>query len=78
LRFYFHLRDGDTVELDREGMDLADIAEARREATAAAREQMIEKLRGGVLRLTPQFEIADEAGQYIETIRFADALTIER
>ncbi len=78
MRFYFHLRDGDVVELDREGTDLADLAAARREATAAAREQMSEKLRDGVLRLTPQFEIADEAGQFVDTIKFADAVTIER
>ena len=71
MHFYFHLRNGDTVELDRDGRSLPDIVEARREAITAAREKMRDDPTYG----SAQFELADDAGQYVETIRFEDATT---
>jgi hypothetical protein len=37
-RFYFHIRDGDTVILDDEGYELADVDAARAEALDSARD----------------------------------------
>jgi hypothetical protein len=67
-RFYFHIRTGDELSHDPEGTELADAADARREALLAARELLAEAIKSGKERVPDAFVIADEAGQTIETV----------
>ena len=50
---------------------------ARTEAIQGAREIAAERVKSGVLLdLHDNFEIADEAGRVLETVRFSEALKI--
>jgi len=73
-RFYFHVRTGDELAHDPEGSDLADLAEARREALAAARELLANAIKAGKEQIPDAFVIADEAGRAIETVPLAVVL----
>jgi len=46
-RFYFHLRAGDQIVPDDEGVDLPDLSAAQREAILAARELLAEAIKSG-------------------------------
>jgi len=50
-RFYFHLRDGGPLVIDVEGVDLPDLAAARREAEQAARELLADAIRASKERV---------------------------
>jgi hypothetical protein len=73
-RFYFHVRTGDELAHDPEGSDLVDLAEARREALAAARELLANAIKAGKEQIPDAFVIADEAGRPIETVPLAVVL----
>jgi hypothetical protein len=62
-RFYFHLRAGDELVPDEEGIDLPDLSAARREAT---RELLAEAIKDGRPEVPEAFVIADEEGREIE------------
>ena len=66
--FYFHLRVGPRAELDPNGLDLPDLAAAKRHAIDTAPE----RVRGRVRRTDDpsawRIEIADAAGQYLATV----------
>ena len=70
-RFFFHLKDGVTVR-DEEGMSFATVEEARREAVRTARAMMTGATEhdGG----TDRIEIADEGGNAVTVVTFADAV----
>ena len=74
-RFFFHLKDGVTL-CDEEGMSFATIDEARDEALRAAREIMADEVRHGRLSLVDRIEIADEGGNAVTVVTFADAVRI--
>ena len=74
-RFYFHLKDGITL-CDEEGMSFATVEEARTEALRAAREIMADEVRRGSLNLVDRIEIADEGGNPVTVVTFADAVRI--
>jgi hypothetical protein len=46
-RFYFHVRAGDELTPDDEGMDLPDLSAAKREALLGARELLAEAIESG-------------------------------
>jgi hypothetical protein len=73
-RFHFHLRHGDELILDSEGMDLADLASAKQEALTSARELLAEAIVSGVASVPDAFVIADETGREIDTITLAAVL----
>jgi hypothetical protein len=73
-RYYFHVRTGDDLAHDPEGSDLADLAEARREALLAARELLANAIKAGKEQVPDAFVIADEAGRAIETVPFVSVL----
>ena len=68
--YYFHIRDGSTLEVDPDGTELPDIRAAHAEALNVAHELLRElpDLQKAVL------EIADENGQTILTMPLSDAL----
>ena len=74
-RFFFHLKDGITL-CDEEGMTFATVEEARGEALRTAREIMADEIRSGSLTLVDRIEIADEGGNAVTVVTFADAVRI--
>jgi hypothetical protein len=73
-RFYFHLREGDKLRHDDEGVDLPDFSAAKREALLAARELLAEAIRSGRQRVPDAFVIADESGRTLDTVLLAALL----
>ena len=73
-RFYFHLRAGDQLLPDEEGLDLPDFSAARREAIEAARELLAEAIKDGRPEVPEALVIADEEGREIDTVPLAAVL----
>ena len=74
-RYYFHVRDGDNLDLDHVGADLANIDEARTEALNVARElcHLWDDLPPGALN-SMRIEAADEAGKTVLVLPFPVAM----
>jgi hypothetical protein len=73
-RFYFHIRSGEQVIVDQEGMDLPDVNAARLEALAAARHILADAIRSGKGDTPEAFVIADGNGSELETVPLAMVL----
>lgn len=74
-KFFLHLRDGSDILSDTDGYLVAGLDAAVVEAIASARWLMSDQLRAGHgATLDRQFEITDEVGQILATVRFWDAL----
>jgi hypothetical protein len=73
-RFYFHVRAGDELTPDEEGVDLPDFSAARREAVEAARELLAGAIKDGRPDVPEAFVITDEAGREIDTVPLATVL----
>lgn len=73
-RFYFHVYDDDVAQ-DEDGLELANMEAAQREAVRAARALAAEQIQRGSLGLSHRIEIEDEAGERT-TISFRDAFTV--
>ncbi len=69
-RYYFHVRNGPSVDQDHDGMDLPDLEAAHAEALRTASE-----LLGEVPGFGPQtmIEVTDEAGRMVLTVPFSEA-----
>lgn len=67
-RYFFHIREHDTFELDREGVELPDIRAARREAVAAAKEMVVEAVRGDEIIDHRQIEIMASDGKLVAVV----------
>ena len=74
-RYFFHVRDttGLLVE-DPDGTELPNIAAARVEAAAAAREVMAEHIRKGEDVSGWRFEVTNERDQPVLSLLFRDAV----
>jgi hypothetical protein len=76
-RYYIHIYD-DAVMIDRDGMELRDLAAAKHEAIRGARSMMAEHLVAGrPLQLFHRVEIADESGKVLAVIPFRELVTIQ-
>ena len=73
-RFYFHLRAGDELTFDDEGLDLPDLSAAKREAMLTARELLVEAIKSGKQTVPEAFVIADDEGRALDTISLAAVL----
>ena len=73
-RFFFHVRDGDSLTEDPDGSELPDLAAALAEALAAARELAAERIKAGKGPDGRRFEIGDAAGRTLATVPFRAAL----
>jgi hypothetical protein len=73
-RFYFHLRAGDELTRDEEGIDLPDFSVARREAILSARELVAEAIKSGKQQVPEAFVIADEEGRMLDIVLLAAVL----
>ena len=68
MRYYFHIKDGETLIRDQEGAEFPDLAAARLEAIKSAREAL---LRGEVLN-GRAIAISDERGTILDTVLLRD------
>jgi hypothetical protein len=67
MRYFFHIRDCGNLISDDEGTELPDMAAARNEARATARDLAMEDLKCGQVVGERSIEIAS-GGQVIETL----------
>lgn len=74
-RFFFNLYD-DLEVLDPDGVELPDLEAARACGLKNARAIAADQVLRGKLDLRHRIEIADEFGQVLRTIPFADAIAI--
>jgi hypothetical protein len=73
-RFYFHVRMGERFIADQEGSDFLDIAAARLEALATARDVLADAIRSGKDDIPEAFVIADGEGHELEAVPLASVL----
>lgn len=74
--YRFHIHHCTAVARDDEGLELLDLAAARREAIIGARSIMGDELANGRLCLDCRIEIEDGAGRLLATVPFRDAVTV--
>lgn len=73
-RFYFHFRNATGASIDQHGLDLPNVAVARREAFVSVHEITSEALVVDILLLDDAIlEVVDQAGEIIATISFPKA-----
>jgi hypothetical protein len=72
--YYFHIRDGETLIVDEEGIPFPTLDAARAEAARSVREMLAEQLRTGEEVNGQVIKIADESGAVVETLAFTDVL----
>ena len=75
-RFYFNLCNGAEFAEDPEGIELADYAAARRKAVDSLRGVMAGDLLMGDLNTASFIEIEDEQRELIETVSFAEVVSL--
>jgi len=68
MRFFFNIRDGDTLIRDDEGLMLPDIETAREEARSSAQELAVEEFKATRHVDGRVIEITDPQGRVIETV----------
>jgi len=73
-RYYFHVREGSTLNRDEEGQELPNAEAARREAISVNREILGEKLLHGGELDGGTIEIADETGHVVDVVNARDVL----
>ncbi|HEY8578443.1 MAG TPA: hypothetical protein VIL72_01055 [Beijerinckiaceae bacterium] len=77
MRLFFHMRERGRFSEDEEGGDFDTVEDAHREAIAAAREMMAERIRSGRPIDDVAFEIVDEEGERVLTVPWSDAIVRE-
>jgi hypothetical protein len=75
-RYFFHLRDGQDVLLDPDGIDLPDPVTIVAKALAAARSILSADALEGRLQLDLRIDVEDEGGSLVHRLAFADAIAI--
>jgi hypothetical protein len=74
--FFFHLYN-DIVAMDDEGVDLPDLEADHANGIREAREMMLETVAEGRINFSHRIDIADENGAVVDSVTFADAVTVE-
>jgi hypothetical protein len=73
-RYFFHVREGAELSRDWEGQELPNVEAARREAVAANREIMGERILHGGSLDHRSIEIADETGRVVDVVSAHEVL----
>jgi hypothetical protein len=73
-RFYLHIRTGDDLEEDPDGVELPDVAAAREEALRSAREIVADSIRSAKEDAPDCFIVADANGRELATVPLRDVL----
>ena len=76
--YHFNIRDGRGFTPDDEGLDLSSATDARALAIKGARSLVSADVLDGALDLSGQIEITDDEGDEVLTIRFRDAVRVNR
>lgn len=63
--------------MDEEGLELADLEAAHANGIKEAREMMVETVAEGRINLSHRIDIADESGAVLDSVTFAEAVTVE-
>jgi hypothetical protein len=77
-RFFFHLKESNSVVRDEEGRELPDLSAAHAVAVMSARSILCDELMTGRISLDGAIEVQDERGAPLETVRFSDAVKIDQ
>lgn len=72
--YYFHFREGSTLERDEMGVDLPDVNAAIIEAKTATREMLSDMIVSGANITSQAFEICDQDGSLVATVSFREIL----
>jgi hypothetical protein len=72
--FYFHLKHGEHLIADEEGVTLPDLAAARHEALQAAREILADAIKTGNPNVADAIVVVDEDGRTVDSLRLAAVL----
>ncbi|TCR96309.1 hypothetical protein [Rhizobium sp. BK418] len=76
MRYFFHMRSHDGDEPDNDGLELASLEIARREAEKSAREMVAELVTRQERIDGTRFEIADDQGRVLATVQFKDVIKL--
>lgn len=76
-RYYFHVREADTLSVDLEGAVLQGDAQAITEAIQAARETLVEKIMAGEVIADSSFEVVRADGHLIAVIPVSSVLKFQ-
>ena len=77
MRYFFHLREGDSYVIDGEGLELVDFAAAIAAATAGARSIIAAEAAAGNVPLRPVMEVDDEHGHRVFDLPFRDTVRLD-
>ena len=69
---YFNLTEGSKTFIDDEGLEVSDIAEAKRRAVVAARALIAAQVQDGFLDTAARIDIADAYGDIRMTVLFSE------
>ena len=75
-RYFFHLYN-DVISMDEEGLELPDLDAAHANGIKEAREMMVDSVSEGRINFSHRIDIADESGAVVDSVVFAEAVTIE-
>jgi hypothetical protein len=75
-RYFFHLHDRSGRTEDEQGREVADLSSLRTRAVKAARSIIQADAGGGVIDLTARIEVANEAGETVLALSFAEAVDL--
>ena len=73
-RYYLHIREGESVVLDREGADFASLELALEEAVTSAWEIIAEAVRRSKAPDGQVFEITTEEGEVVRSMPFSSTI----
>jgi hypothetical protein len=76
-RYFFHIRDGENLLEDGEGVELGSVDDARAEAERAARDILINNIKQRETLDSRRFEVWDEEGVPRFILPFKSAIGIE-
>jgi len=77
MRYYFHVREGDAITRDIEGIDLPSDRDALEEGREAARQMVAEMIRNQEAIDGKTFEISDASGKVLMSIPFLSVIIID-
>jgi hypothetical protein len=77
MRYFFHVREGESYLLDDEGLELADVASAFAAATAGARSIIAAEAVQGNLPLRAIIEVDDEKGTRVFDLPFRETIRVD-
>jgi hypothetical protein len=77
-RYFFHLRDGATIDSDEDGKELPNLEAARAHAIQCARELLSEAaLSGKAGSLNQQIEVTDKSGRTVLIMPIGHATDVD-